>query len=41
MIPIGEDGQGIGNLPSATRWGAESTSTINFDPIGWKAPSWT
>jgi outer membrane receptor for ferrienterochelin and colicins len=36
VIPIGEDGQGIGNLPSATRWGAESTSTINFDPIGWK-----
>ena len=36
VIPIGEDGQGIGNLPRADRWGAESTSTINFDPIGWK-----
>ena len=35
VIPIGTDGQGIGNLPSADRWGAESTSTINFDPIGW------
>jgi hypothetical protein len=36
VIPIGEDGQGIGNLPRADRWGAESTSTINFDPIGWR-----
>ncbi|MBA3525509.1 MAG: TonB-dependent receptor [Sphingomonas sp.] len=35
IIPIGEDGEGIGNLPRATRLGAESTSTINFDPIGW------
>ena len=26
----------IGNLPRATRFGAESTSTINFDPIGLK-----
>ena len=23
-------------MPHATRFGAESTSTINFDPIGWK-----
>jgi outer membrane receptor for ferrienterochelin and colicins len=36
VIPIGTDGQGIGNLPRADRYGAESTSTINFDPIGWK-----
>jgi len=35
VIPIGTDGQGIGNLPRADRYGAESTSTINFDPIGW------
>jgi outer membrane receptor for ferrienterochelin and colicins len=35
VIPIGSDGQGIGNLPHADRLGAESTSTINFDPIGW------
>jgi hypothetical protein len=35
VIPIGVDGQGIGNLPSADRLGAESTSTINLDPIGW------
>lgn len=36
VIPIGEDGQGIGNLPRANRVGFESVSTINFDPIGWK-----
>ena len=36
VIPIGENGEGIGNLPSANRFGFESVSTINFDPIGWK-----
>jgi outer membrane receptor for ferrienterochelin and colicins len=36
VIPIGEDGQGIGNLPSADRYGFESKSTLLFDPIGWK-----
>ena len=36
VIPIGEDGQGIGNLPSADRLGFESNSTLLFDPIGWK-----
>ncbi|WP_162789307.1 MULTISPECIES: TonB-dependent receptor plug domain-containing protein [Sphingomonas] len=35
IVPIGSDGQGIGNLPSAKRLGFESTSTFNFDPIGW------
>jgi hypothetical protein len=35
VIPIGTDGQGIGNLPEAKKAGAESTSTILFDPIGW------
>ncbi len=35
VIPIGTNGQGIGNLPRADRFGFESTSTINFDPIGW------
>ena len=35
VIPIGVDGQGIGNLPRADRLGAESTSSFNFDPIGW------
>jgi hypothetical protein len=36
VIPIGTDGQGIGNLPSAVKAGAETTSTINFDPLGFK-----
>jgi len=36
IIPIGEDGEAIGNLPRATRLGLESTSTLLFDPIGWK-----
>jgi outer membrane receptor for ferrienterochelin and colicins len=35
VIPIGTDKQGIGNLPHARRAGAESTSTINLDPLGW------
>jgi hypothetical protein len=34
VIPIGEDGQGIGNLPRADRFGFESVSTFNLDPIG-------
>lgn len=36
VIPIGVDGEGIGNLPRANRYGFESVSTLNFDPIGWK-----
>ena len=36
IIPIGTSGEGVGNLPRADRAGAESTSTILFDPIGWK-----
>jgi outer membrane receptor for ferrienterochelin and colicins len=35
VIPLADHGEGIGNLPHATRRGIESTSTINFDPIGW------
>ncbi len=35
IIPLANHGEGIGNLPHATRLGFESTSTINFDPIGW------
>ena len=35
VIPIGVDGQGIGNLPRATRMGIESTSTLQFEPMGW------
>jgi hypothetical protein len=34
IIPLADDGQGVGNLPKATRWGLESTSTIQFDPMG-------
>jgi hypothetical protein len=34
-IPLADHGQGVGNLPRARRFGMESTSTINFDPIGW------
>ena len=36
IIPIGDDGEAVGNLPRATRFGAESTSTLLLDPIGWK-----
>ncbi len=36
VIPIGTDGQGIGNLPRAAKAGAESTSTILLDPTGFK-----
>lgn len=35
-IPVGVDGDAVGNLPRATRFGLESISTIQFDPIGWK-----
>lgn len=35
VIPIGEDEQGIGNLPRADRFGFESVSTFQMDPIGW------
>ena len=34
-IPIGDDSEGVGNLPKATRAGFESTSTFQFDPLGW------
>ena len=36
VIPIGETGQGVGNLPRANRSGFESVNTIQFDPLGWK-----
>lgn len=35
-IPVGIDGDAVGNLPHATRTGLESVSTIQFDPIGWR-----
>jgi len=34
VIPIGEDEEGIGNLPRADRAGMESVSTFQLDPIG-------
>jgi hypothetical protein len=34
IIPIGDNGQGVGNIPKATDWGFESTSTLNLDPLG-------
>ena len=36
IIPVGTNGEAIGNLPRASRLGVESSSTIQFDPIGWK-----
>jgi outer membrane receptor for ferrienterochelin and colicins len=35
IIPLADHREGIGNLPHATRFGLESVSTIQFDPIGW------
>ena len=34
VIPLPNNGQGVGNLPRATRWGLEHTSTLHFDPLG-------
>jgi hypothetical protein len=36
IVPIGDTGEGIGNLPQARRMGVEWISTINFDPLGWR-----
>jgi hypothetical protein len=36
FIPLENHTEGVGNLPRATRFGMESTSTLLFDPIGWK-----
>ncbi|MBO9574576.1 MAG: TonB-dependent receptor [Sphingobium sp.] len=36
FIPIGTDGQAVGNLPRATRFGVEPVSTLQLDPVGWK-----
>ena len=36
IIPIGEDGEGIGNLPSARRAGLESISTLQSEPWGFR-----
>jgi outer membrane cobalamin receptor len=34
VIPLTGNGEGVGNLPRATRWGLESISTIQLDPMG-------
>ena len=36
IIPIGATGEGVGNLDSARRYGADWRTTFNFDPIGWR-----
>jgi hypothetical protein len=36
IIPIGTDGEAVGNLPSAHRYGVEWVSTFNLDPAGIK-----
>jgi hypothetical protein len=36
IIPIGATGESIGNIPSAYARAIDWTSTIQFDPIGWK-----
>lgn len=36
IIPIGLDGEGVGNLPKARRTGVEWISTFNFDPLGFR-----
>jgi hypothetical protein len=36
FIPIGNGGEGVGNLPRADRIGFESTSTFQLEPLGWK-----
>jgi hypothetical protein len=35
FIPIGDGGEGVGNLPRADRLGFESTSTFQMEPLGW------
>lgn len=35
VIPLPGHGEGIGNLPHATKLGVESTSTLQFDVLGW------
>lgn len=34
QIPVGDDAEAVGNLDSAVRYGLETTTTLNFDPIG-------
>ncbi len=34
VIPLAGNGEGVGNLPKAKRWGLESINTIQLDPMG-------
>ncbi len=36
VVPIGADGESIGNVPRATERVIANTTTLQFDPIGWK-----
>ena len=36
IVPIGATGESPGNIDRAIRFGIESKSTINFDPMGWR-----
>jgi len=36
IVPIGASGESPGNIESAIRYGIESKSTVNFDPLGWR-----
>jgi len=36
IVPIGADGQGVGNIDSASRYGVDWRTTLNMDPIGWQ-----
>jgi hypothetical protein len=36
IVPIGATGEGVGNIASARRFGADWRTTFNFDPIGWR-----
>jgi hypothetical protein len=36
IIPVGETGEGVGNVDKGSAWAVVSTSTINLDPAGWK-----
>ncbi|WP_425230940.1 TonB-dependent receptor domain-containing protein [Sphingomonas sp.] len=35
IIPVGATGEGVGNLPHASSIGAETTATLQGEPIGW------
>lgn len=36
IVPIGADGESIGNLDQAIRYGIEWKGTFQFEPIGWR-----